>query len=308
MPALTTTPSALAKTVAHEILADTAAALPRWVAFFRDLHAHPELAFRETRTAGLLAASLTAAGFTVTTRVGGTGVVGLLRNGTGPVVMLRGHMDGRPMLEQTDLAWRSRATQTVGGVATPVMHACGHDMQVTALAAAADVLEQASDRWRGTLMIVGQPAEDEGAGARAMLDDGLFTRFPRPDVVLGQHVGPFAVGRVEHPTAPWTSTVTDRVQSAHEALVPGGVRRRPCRMGCDDSAEFGIAGDRSPGPEIPSAFWLWGGMDPARFSDDEVGPDEGTGPHSARFELVDAPAIDVGRKLLVAAALEYLRT
>ena len=170
-----------------------------WLALYQDLHAHPELSLQEVRTAGTLAAELAASGLEVTEGVGGTGVVGLLRNGPGPVVMLRGDMDGLPLREETGLPYRSRATGvTAAGDEVPIMHACGHDAHVTALAATADTLAQTRDRWSGTLMIVGQPAEELTLGARAMLEDGLFTRFPKPDVALGQHVGPLPAGMAGH--------------------------------------------------------------------------------------------------------------
>ena len=183
----------------------TAAGLPdtiaHWTDVFRDLHAHPELSGQEVRTAGILAAELRAAGFEVTENVGGTGVVGVLVNGAGPVVALRGDMDGLPIEETTSLPWRSRHMQPgPGGEPVFTMHACGHDMHVTALAAAAEALAATAAEWSGTLIVIGQPAEETGSGARAMLDDGLFLRFPKPDVVLGQHVGPMPVGVVGHST------------------------------------------------------------------------------------------------------------
>lgn len=138
-------------------------------------------------------------GLDVTEGVGGTGVVGMARNGDGPTVMLRADMDGLPILEETDLDYRSRHTDTdPAGQTVPTMHACGHDMHVTALAAAVDTLAGARDQWSGTLMVVGQPAEETASGASAMLDDGVFTRFGKPDVALGQHVGPIPAGVANH--------------------------------------------------------------------------------------------------------------
>jgi len=151
-------------------------------ALYKDVHRHPELSMREERTAALAADRLNAAGFDVTTGVGTTGVVGLLQNGDGPTVMLRADMDALPVQEQTGLDYAS----TTDGV----MHACGHDMHVAWLAGAAALLAGARDGWRGTLMAVFQPAEETAEGAQAMIDDGLFDRFPKPDVVLGQHVMP----------------------------------------------------------------------------------------------------------------------
>ncbi|WBY01124.1 amidohydrolase [Ramlibacter tataouinensis] len=156
---------------------------------YKDVHAHPELSMQEVRTAALAADRLRAAGFEVTTGVGGTGVVGVLRNGEGPTVMLRADMDALPVQEATGLPYASRATATDrNGQTVPVSHMCGHDMHVTWLAGATQLLAQARASWRGTLLAVFQPGEETAEGARAMLDDGLQKRFPRPDVVLGQHV------------------------------------------------------------------------------------------------------------------------
>jgi len=163
--------------------------LPELERLYTDIHAHPELSMQETRTAGIAADRLRAAGFSVTPGVGKTGVVGILRNGDGPTVMLRADMDALPVREETGLPYASRETGTDStGKPVPVMHACGHDMHVTWLTGAATVLSQTRDTWNGTLMPVFQPAEETGAGAKAMIDDGLMTRFPKPDVVLGQHV------------------------------------------------------------------------------------------------------------------------
>ena len=162
---------------------------------YRDLHAHPELGFRETRTAGIVAEQLTALGYRVTTGVGGTGVVGLLGNGAGPVVMLRADMDGLPVAEETGLPYASTDTGVDReGRDGPVMHACGHDMHMSCLLGAAQVLANDRNRWSGTLMLVFQPAEELGQGAKAMVRDGLFERFEPPAVLLGQHVAPFPAG------------------------------------------------------------------------------------------------------------------
>jgi amidohydrolase len=163
--------------------------LPDLERVYTDIHAHPELSMQENRTAGLAADRLRAAGFDVTSNVGKTGVVGVLRNGDGPTVMLRADMDALPVREQTGLAYASTESATDStGASVPVMHACGHDMHVTWLIGAATVMARARGTWKGTLMPVFQPAEETGAGAQAMIDDGLLTRFPKPDVVLGQHV------------------------------------------------------------------------------------------------------------------------
>jgi hippurate hydrolase len=163
--------------------------LPDLEALYKDVHSHPELSLQETRTAGLAAERLRDAGYEVTTGVGKTGVVGLLRNGDGPTVMLRADMDALPIQEATGLPYTSKATATDReGKTVPVAHMCGHDMHVTWLAGATKLLAEARTSWRGTLMAVYQPAEETGEGAQAMIDDGLFKRFPKPDVILGQHV------------------------------------------------------------------------------------------------------------------------
>ncbi|WP_433428868.1 amidohydrolase [Nonomuraea sp. CA-141351] len=160
---------------------------------YRDLHRHPELSFKEERTAGIAADRLRAAGFEVSTGIGGTGVAGVLRNGDGPTVALRADMDALPVLEATGLPYASTATSPDG---VPVMHACGHDVHVTCLSGAARLLAAGKDQWRGTLVALFQPAEEIAAGAQAMVDDGLFDRTGTPDVVLGQHVFPAPAGTV----------------------------------------------------------------------------------------------------------------
>jgi amidohydrolase len=171
---------------------------------YRDLHRNPELSLQETRSAGLLAQRLRDAGFDeVTEQVGVTGVVGVLRNGDGPVVMVRGDFDALPVEEKTGLPYASTARAAdVDGSEVPVMHACGHDMHAACLVGAATLLEQARDQWRGTLLVVFQPAEELTIGARGMVDDGLFERFPKPEIVLGQHVGPLPAGFIGYGTGP----------------------------------------------------------------------------------------------------------
>ena len=165
------------------------ALLPDLQRVYTDIHAHPELSMQETRTAGIAADHLRAVGYEVTDGVGQTGVVGLLRNGGGPTVMLRADMDALPVREQTGLPYASTRTATdSAGKTVPVMHACGHDMHVTWLMGAGSLLADTRAAWKGTVMLVFQPAEETGRGAQAMVDAGLLTRFPRPDVILGQHV------------------------------------------------------------------------------------------------------------------------
>ncbi len=173
---------------AEDLRAAVAADMPALMELYRDLHANPELSFEEIETAAKLAARLRALGFEVTEGVGKTGVVGVMRNGDGPVVMLRADMDGLPVVEQTGLPYASKRTATpASGVETGVMHACGHDTHMAGWIGAAQLLAERKDQWRGTLVMVGQPAEEIGEGALAMLADGLYTRFPKPDYVLAFH-------------------------------------------------------------------------------------------------------------------------
>ncbi|MFE2989625.1 amidohydrolase [Streptomyces sp. NPDC059262] len=173
-------------------------------AFYMDLHRNPELSLQETRTAGLLSKRLREAGFDeVAEGIGVTGVVGVLRNGEGPVVMLRADFDALPVEEKTGLPYASRARGVDHeGRDVPVMHACGHDMHAACLTGAAMLLARSRDQWRGTLLVVFQPAEELAVGARGMVDDGLFERFPKPEIVLGQHVGPLPAGVVGYGTGP----------------------------------------------------------------------------------------------------------
>ena len=184
-------------TPADATLATLDRLLPDLEKLYKDVHSHPELSMHETRTSGLAADRLNAAGYEVTTGVGKTGVVGLLRNGDGPTVMLRADMDALPVKEATGLPYASIVTSTDDdGKSTPVMHACGHDMHVAWLVGAATLLAQHRDEWKGTLMPVFQPGEETAQGAQAMIDDNMFERFPRPDVILGQHVMPNPAGAI----------------------------------------------------------------------------------------------------------------
>ncbi|MGW2401083.1 amidohydrolase [Kitasatospora sp. NPDC001664] len=163
---------------------------------YRELHTHPELSFAEHRTAALVAGRLRGLrGWEVVEGVGGTGVVARLDNGPGPVVMLRADMDALPVEERTGLPYASTVRATgPDGRTTPVAHACGHDMHVTCLLGALDLLDSDRAAWRGTVLAVFQPAEELGKGARAMVEDGLFRRFPKPDVLLAQHLAPAPAG------------------------------------------------------------------------------------------------------------------
>lgn len=191
---------------ATAVLTGLSASMPELEALYRDLHAHPELSMQEARTAGIAAERLRRAGYEVTAGVGATGVVGLLRNGEGPTVMVRADMDALPIAERTGLPYASAVTAKDGeGNVVPVSHMCGHDMHVAWLIGAATLMAQARDAWKGTLMAVFQPGEETAQGARAMIDDGLLERFPAPDVVLGQHVMLGPAGTVAGSAGPITS-------------------------------------------------------------------------------------------------------
>ncbi|MBB3174356.1 hippurate hydrolase [Endobacter medicaginis] len=169
---------------------------PALEALYKDIHQHPEIGFQEVRTAALLAERMRRLGFTVTEHVGRTGIVAIYRNGPGPVVLVRTELDALPLEEKTGLAYASHAQQSVDGKLTPVAHACGHDSHMAWWVGTAEALLAMKDQWHGTLMFVGQPAEEIISGAKAMLDDGLFTRFPRPDFGFAAHVGPAPIGQI----------------------------------------------------------------------------------------------------------------
>ncbi|WP_158882985.1 amidohydrolase [Amycolatopsis anabasis] len=193
------------------LLAPLDGLLPGLEALYVDLHRHPELAFAETRTAAELARRLESAGYQVHTGIGGTGVLGVLHNGPGPVVLLRADIDGLPVEEKTGLDYASTARGVdAAGREVPVMHACGHDLHATWLSGAADLLARGRDGWSGTLLVVFQPGEEVGDGAAAMVRDGLFERAGKPDVVLGQHVVPGPAG--------WVLTRPGVIMAATDAL------------------------------------------------------------------------------------------
>src|SRR5271170_2651271 len=188
------------------ILQNLSGLLPELEALYKDVHAHPELSMQEVRTADLAAKHLTKNGYEVTPGIGKTGVVGLLRNGDGPTVTLRAGMDALPIREASGLDYASDITATdATGHTTPVAHACGHDMHVAWLVGATSLFAQRRDAWSGTLMAVFQPGEETAQGAQAMIDDGLFKRFSKPDVVLGQHVMNDPAGTVSGSAGPITS-------------------------------------------------------------------------------------------------------
>lgn len=158
-------------------------------ALFLDFHRNPELSYKETRTAAIMAKEWRAAGFEVTEKVGGTGVVAIMKNGEGPTLMLRADMDGLPLVEDSGLDYMSTATEvSIDGQEKPVMHACGHDVHITSLIGTGRQLAGMKDQWSGTLVLIAQPAEERIGGAKLMMDDGLYSRFPKPDYAMAFHV------------------------------------------------------------------------------------------------------------------------
>ncbi len=179
---------------------------------YRQLHSDPELSLHEHQTATRVVTALAGTGLEITPGVGGTGVVAVLRNGDGPVVMLRADMDALPVAEDTGLPYAStKVTVDDSGHRQPVAHACGHDMHVACLVGAVQALARLRTQWAGTVVAVFQPAEELACGAAAMIDDGIFDRFPRPDIVLGQHVGPLPAGVIGYGQGPMMAAA-DSVQ------------------------------------------------------------------------------------------------
>ncbi len=202
---------------------------PALAELYKDLHRHPELGFQEQRTSGIVADRLTGRGFDVTARIGGTGVVGVLKNGSGPTALLRADMDALPVKEETGLDYASTVTATdQDGKVVPVAHACGHDLHTTCLLGAANSLAADTASWSGTLVVLFQPAEELGAGAQAMVDDGLYEKVPQPDVVLGQHVAPLPAGKIAgHPGPAYAGSDSLRVRlvgtGAHGSMPEASV-------------------------------------------------------------------------------------
>jgi hippurate hydrolase len=184
IPAAFGADAAVRETVASKIAAE----YPSLETLYKDLHGKPELSLMEERTAGVVARELRTAGFEVTERVGGFGVVGVLKNGSGPTLLIRTDLDGLPVEEETGLPYASKSrVKDLAGREVATMHACGHDIHMTVFAGTARILASMKDRWSGTLVLIGQPAEERGIGARAMLADGLFQKFPKPDFALALH-------------------------------------------------------------------------------------------------------------------------
>ncbi len=190
---------------APEVTERAAKIYPDLQQLYEDIHSHPELGFQETRTAALLAKDMRALGFTVTEKVGGTGVVALYRNGAGPTVMVRTELDALPMEEKTGLPYASHVKATSNGRETFVAHSCGHDIHMASWVGTARTLLAMKDRWHGTLLFVAQPAEELVSGAKGMVADGLFTRFPKPDYAFALHTSPAPYGTIQLNAGPMTS-------------------------------------------------------------------------------------------------------
>src|SRR5579862_9807035 len=171
---------------------------PKLDALYKDIHAHPEVAFQEVKTAAKLAAEMRALGFEVTEKVGKTGLVAIYKNGEGPTILVRTELDALPMEEKTGLAYASRDKADWNGQETFVDHSCGHDIHMASWVGTAKTLLGLKDHWHGTLMFIAQPAEETVSGAKAMIADGLFTRFKKPDFGFALHDGAFAYGNVSY--------------------------------------------------------------------------------------------------------------
>jgi hippurate hydrolase len=194
-----------APAMAMDVAADKAAVdqefasdWPHLEALYKDIHSHPEIAFQEQRTSALLAKEMRALGFEVTEHVGKTGIVAIYHNGPGPVVMIRTELDALPVTEKTGLPYASTVKIQYEGHESGVDHACGHDIHMAAWVGTAKALLAMKDKWHGTVMFIGQPAEESIGGAKAMISDGLFTRFPKPAMGFAQHVGNSAYGTVDY--------------------------------------------------------------------------------------------------------------
>jgi len=187
------------------VAANIDAMYPKLDAIYKDLHAHPELAFQEVRTAAKLATEMRAIGFEVTEKVGKTGIVAIYKNGPGPTVLVRTEMDGLPMEEKSGFDYSSKAHAQLDGKDTMVAHSCGHDVHMTAWLATARTLVALKSQWKGTLMFIGQPAEEIVSGAKAMINDGLFTRFGKPDYAFALHSWPHAYGTIGYNSGPVSS-------------------------------------------------------------------------------------------------------
>jgi len=202
---------------------------PQLDALYIDLHKNPELSMKEQRTAARMAEELRRLGYEVTAGVGGTGVVGVLRNGKGPTVLLRTELDALPVEEKTGLPYASNATGVnPQGQTVPVMHACGHDVHMAGWTGAAALLARMKDNWRGTVLMIAQPAEETVQGARAMIADGLFVRFPKPDFAVAVHdSSDLPAGKVYFVPGPAMASVDSSTSPSSGGVATAPSRTRP---------------------------------------------------------------------------------
>lgn len=198
-------PAAFAETTTARIDGILNGIYPQLETIYKDIHANPELSFNETRTAAKLAAEMRNIGFDVTEKVGRTGIVAMFKNGPGPTVLVRTELDALPMEEKTGLPYASKVKATWNGRETFVAHSCGHDIHMASWIGTARTLVALKDQWKGTLIFIGQPAEEAGGGAKAMLADGLFKRFPKPDFAFALHTNPSPYGFVGYRVGAITS-------------------------------------------------------------------------------------------------------
>lgn len=196
-------------------------------ALYKDIHAHPELAFEEVKTAAKLAAEMRALGFEVTEKVGKTGLVAIYKNGDGPTIMVRTELDALPMEEKTGLDYASRDKTVWNGVETFVAHSCGHDIHMASWVGTARTLVGLKDQWHGTLMFIAQPAEEIVSGAKAMLVDGLFTRFKKPDFAFALHDAPIPYGTLLYRVGIGSSIPIASTSNSAVAAAMARRRRRP---------------------------------------------------------------------------------
>jgi metal-dependent amidase/aminoacylase/carboxypeptidase family protein len=245
--------------------AEIDALYPDLETLYRDLHRNPELGFQELQTASKLSARLKSLGYEVTTGVGGTGIVALLKNSAGPVAMLRTELDALPVAEKTGAPFASTVTaKNAAGLTVPVMHACGHDLHMSAWVGTAKWMADHRQLWRGTLMLVAQPAEETGGGATAMLTDGLFHRFPR--IARAEAM---AAGAPREPIVQLGGTVnavyndpalTGRIAAALQIAMGQQVVEMPAKMTSEDFSEYGRAG-------VPSLLVHVGAVNPAKLAE-----------------------------------------
>src|SRR5438094_717655 len=311
------------------------AELPSLLTIYKDVHAHPELSTQEQRTAALLAKELKAVGCDVTENVGKYdkpdqkcfGVVGVMKNGDGPVVLVRTDLDALPVQEETGLPYASTVvTKNEKGDDVHVMHACGHDAHVSMLIGVARSLAKLKDQWRGTIVFIGQPAEELGIGARAMLRDGLYTRWPKPNYALGfhdkadleiDHIGvtegytsdkmPTVTVERDHfaPAMYNNPELTKRLVAAwKKTLGDPNVEMVDATMGGEDFSEYSLLPDHS----IPAVNFHVGAVEPAKLAESKK---PGAAPlptlHSSRFAPVPEPTIRTGIVAMTAAVLDLTK-